>query len=380
MLQWREMWLRALRLLACASAVVSCGGEAEEKCSQFRTDTVGLDVVETTTMQLSEGGSVEALIIADGDLYWYNDSGAIFKLPRGESRPMELRPAPGGFVGDAKRSSSDFAVAIDGFVSDEERLYWGEANRYIGPDSGSVVGLEPPSRLLSIAKTGGPDRVLLQSTDDTLRPVAVDGVRIIVRSSDGYYQLTENASHLEPLRANASLDTSRVVGDRIYWTEPAQDEPQLFRVDFDGAKPEVVTRIEGSDVEVGPDYVLWRQETLQTEPELVLEQNFVMLDEHSGCTRTLPGLGESISFTTALDDDSVYWYSFNALGAVTVTSEGESSAAPVMPLVRVNLGNGALQRLDTPGFNLGPGSQIVGHDAAQLFVSTAQGLVAVEKP
>jgi hypothetical protein len=156
----------------------------------------------------------------------------------------------------------------------------------------------------------------------------------------------------------------------------------LLRVDFDGAKAEVVTHIEGGDFEVGPDYVLWRQESLQTEPKLVLEQNFVMLDERSRCTRVLPGLGESISFTTALDDEYVYWYSFNALGSVADTSEGESatSSEPGMPLVRVNLEDGTLQRLDTPGFSLGPGSQIVGHDAARLYVSTAQGLVAVRKP
>jgi hypothetical protein len=105
--------------------------------------------------------------------------------------------------------------------------------------------------------------------------------------------------------------------------------------------------IEGSVFEVGPDYVLWPQESLRTEPE----------------------------FTTALDDDYVYWYSFNALGAVAITSEGESvtSDAPRTPLVRVNLEDGALQRLDTPGFSLGQESQILGHDAAQLYVSTARG-------
>jgi hypothetical protein len=333
-------------------------------------------------MQLSDEGNIELLLIEDGDLFWYNHSGAILKLPRGESRPIELRPAPGGFVGDPARPSIDFGLAIDGFIGDQERLYWGEANRYTGIDSGSVVGLDPPSRLLSIAKAGGPEQVLLQSTEDTLRPVAVDGKRIIVRSSDGYHQLPESASRLESLMANVSLETSRVIGDKIYWTESDHEEPLLFRVDFDGTTPEVVARIEGSDFEVGPDYVLWRQERLQTEPELILKQNFVMYDEGAGCTRVLPGLGESISFTTALDDEYVYWYSFNALGAVTNSSEGESamSNVPTMPLVRVDRETGALQRLDTPGFKLGPGSQILGHDAAQLYVSTAQGLVAVRKP
>jgi hypothetical protein len=188
-LQWRVMWLRALRILVSASAIASGGGDAEKNCSQFPSGTAELEVVETTTTQLSDGGHIEVLIVGDGDLYWYNDAGAILKLPRGESRPIELRSAPGGFVGDAARLSTDFGVSINGFVSDQERLYWGEANRYTGLDSGSAVGFEPPSRLLSIAKTGGSEEVLLQSTDGTLRPVAVDGDRVIVRSSNGYFQL-----------------------------------------------------------------------------------------------------------------------------------------------------------------------------------------------
>jgi hypothetical protein len=200
------------------------------------------------------------------------------------------------------------------------------------------------------------------------------------------------ASQLEPLPANPAVDGSRVVGNQIYWAEPEPENPRLLRAKFDQAEPEVVARIEGSDFDVGPGYVLWRQERLQTEPELVLVQNFVLLDEAAGCARALPSLGESLSFNTALDDDHVYWYSFNALGDVSystppATAGGDSAESPStptttppMPLVRVSLKTGALERLQTPGFSLPLGSQIVGQDADQIYVSTSQALIAVRKP
>jgi hypothetical protein len=377
------MWLRPTRILILVQCALACGADSEATCPPFPSrEQAVLSVVETTATQLTRQGPVEVLLVEQGALYWYDERGAILKLVQGESQPVELRSAPGGFVGDLERASMDFGLTIDGFTSDTEHLYWGESSRYTGPDAGFVSGFSPPGRLLSIPKSGGQERLLLESPDRTLQPVVVETSRVIVRSSDGFHQLARDASQLEPIQAQPPVEASRVIGSQIYWTEPDGENSRLLRVGFDQVEPILVARIEGSDFEVGPGYVLWRQEQLQTEPRLVLEQNFVLLEHAEACTRSLPGLAESISFTTALDDQYVYWYSFNALGSVTDTSEGETPAtlAPDMPLVRVSLKTGALQQLNTPGFTLSPGSQIVGHDAERVYVSTQQGLTAIQKP
>lgn len=378
-----RMRRHVLRTLYLAPLAIACGADSDGTCQDVSAGTQEPVELAATAVQLTAQGNIQQLLVDEGDLYWYDESGAILKLPRGESRVQVLRPGPGGFTGDLERSSVEYGRTIHGFTSDAETLYWGEANRYTGVDAGAVVGVEPPGRLVSIPKNGGNEQVLLESPDRTWRPVASEGSRILLRSDNGYSELdTAIGGPAEELSFKGSLESSRVVGRRVYWTEPDQDPPNLFRANLNGGEPELVTPIEGNDFEIGPGYVLWRQESLQTEPELVLRQNFVMLDEAAGCTRALPDLGESISFTTALDDSHAYWYSFNALGAVTAATGPETapSPSPDWPLIRVNLGTGLLERLDTPGLTLGYGSQIVGHDAGRLYVSTGIGLFAVDKP
>jgi hypothetical protein len=376
-------WLQLLRAPLFTLSLAACAADGNGSCLAFPSEAQpNSSAVATTTLQMTDRGPVELLLVDAGDLYWYDEKGSILKLPRGEPRPLELRAAPGGFVGDSQRASRDSGLSIDGFTSDAEHLYWAEASRYTGPDSGFVVGFSPPSRLLAVAKNGGQAQVLLESMDRTLRPVAVESGRIIVLSNDGFYELARDASQLVPIRANPPVEGSQVVGNQIYWTESGLEEPRLLRARFDQAQPDVVADIEGSDFEVGPGYVLWRQERLRTEPELVLEQNFVLLDESTGCVQALPGSGESISFSTALDDEYIYWYSFNALGSVTDSSAAGLAPTPIpeMPLIRTSLRTGALERLQTPGFSLSLGDQIVGQDSEQLYVSTSQGLTAIRKP
>jgi len=155
--------LGALVLLASTTA---CG---EETCSPFPSGVQRPATVETSAALLTDGGPVDVLLVDDGDLYWYDASGAILKLPRGGSVPLELRPAQRAFVGDSARAAMDFGLTIDGFTSDAEHLYWGEASVFTGVDAGFVVGFAPPGRLLSIDKNGGEQRVLLESAERTLR-------------------------------------------------------------------------------------------------------------------------------------------------------------------------------------------------------------------
>lgn len=377
------MGRHTLRMLYLAPLAIACGADSKAICPEVVAGTQEAIVLEATAEQLTAQGNIELLIVDEGDLYWYDDSGAILKLPRGASRVQVLRAAPGGFVGDTARRSEEYGLTINGFISDADHLYWGEASRYTGLGAGSVEGVEPPGRLLSIPKNGGSEQVLLDSAVQTWRPVGGEASRIILRSEGGYFQFDTAVGGLpKALPFDGELDTSRVVGRMLYWTELGQDRQTLFRTGLDEGEPERVAQIEGSDFEVGSGYILWRQESLQTEPELVLRQNLVMLDEATGCERALPDLGESISFTMAVDGNHAYWYSFNAIGGEPASTVGEAPAepSPAWPLIRVNLTTGLLERLDVPELSLDYGSQIVGQDSGRVYISTSIGLFAVNKP
>jgi hypothetical protein len=128
--------------------------------------------------------------------------------------------------------------------------------------------------------------------------------------------------------------------------------------------------MERNEIDVGPGYVLSRRERF-VEPNLSRQvtQNFVLHDVAEGSERELPGLGETISLTTALDAQHVYWLSY----------PGEIGN-PLLRLVRVDLASGALTVLSTPHHALDPDARIVGQELDTVYVQGGNELLAIDKP
>jgi hypothetical protein len=232
---------------------------------------------------------------------------------------------------------------------------------------------------MSMPKAGGTPVALLELPRDTVAPVGVGAERLIVSvpARDGSFsELAKGGGQLSELAPGVPAE-GKLVGGRFYWLETADNgETRLHRAQLDGSSSAVLARIDGTEFEVGPSYVLWKREHLVTSPRLLLEQNFVMLDEGAGCIRTLPGVGESISFQVALDGTHAYWHSYNAVGAVS----SEGPLPPPMPLYRVNVQSGAIQHIETPGFEAAFPSAIAAQDAERIYVAGPSALFAVEKP
>jgi hypothetical protein len=371
--------------------MLACGGDANENCPAFSSGTQTPIEVETAVTRLPGGANIPALIVDDSALYWYDETTAIWRLPRGATQPVELRPAPMQPVTSDTQPSSELMIFVNGFASDADFLYWGLAYRYVGFDAGFVSGFSPPGALLTISKSGLSPTTLAEFPDRTIAPLAAAEGRVIVRMDGpaaGIYSFEVAGARLQPLPSSAPTETTRVIDGSLYWTEQVQANPRLMRASVDDTEPEVVANLENGDFEVGPGYVLWRQERTHIEPELVLEQNFVKQDEATGCIQPLPGTGETISFTTALDAQHVYWHSYNGLGSISNPTPADGEAQPnaprprlpIQPMIRVNLQTGTLQRLRTPGFAAELGDQIVGQDSEHVYVTTNSGLVAVKKP
>ena len=387
MLGWLNMLQRALRstiecagrtvLLGCALALV-CACAQADSCPAISSRTVEPAVVETSAEVLSSTPGIAQLLVSDGALYWH-DGAAISSLLPGQAQASVLYALAQETAAAAAPFGSE-QRAITGLLADADHLYWSEGSYYTG---GFVLGYSPPGRLLSMPKAGGPVQVLLDLPDRAVTPVAIDDASVIVQTSGaapGYYRFSKLDQALAPLVTPALYETSRVIGDKVYWTEPGVDNPQLFRSSIEATERESIARIESGDYDVGPGYVLWRHDRLLTEPELLLEQNFVIWRADSGCVQALPGSGESISYATARDGRYVYWHSFNALGSVSQSSEGVATPLPEMPLERLDLNNGRLERLEASGFRFIVGDQILGLDGDRLFVATQAGLVAVRTP
>jgi len=391
-LGWPDMAQQALRsrlerarrtLLLGGAVLLACACAEADSCPAISPGTVQPAVVETSAELLTSTPGIVQLVVSGGGLYWHNGF-SIWALLPGQAPASVLYALP--LEAAAAGSFDSEFRTITGLFADADHLYWGESTAYAG---GFVGGYSPPGRLLSMPQAGGAVQVLLELSDRAVTPVAVDDTSVIVQLSGaaGYHRFIKLDETLAPLVTPAVYETSRVVGDEIYWTEPGVEHPQLFRANIGATQPERIARIESSEYDVGPGYVLWRHERVLREPELLLDQNFMVWRADSGCVQALPGAGESISYATARDDRSVYWHSFNALGSVSLyipaegasPSEGMASPLPEMPLLRLDLNTGRIERLESDGFPFVPGAQILGMDAERLFVSTQAGLVAVRR-
>jgi hypothetical protein len=222
-------------LLGCAFVVMCACAEADS-CPAISSRTVEPAGVETSAELLASTPGIVQLVVSDGGLYWH-DGASISALPPGQASVLyalaqaaAAMPAP--FAGEFR--------TITGLLEDADHLYWGESTAYTG---GFVVDYSPPGRLLSMPKTGGPVQVLLELADRAVIPVAVDDARVIVQLSGvaaGYHSFSKLDQTLAPLVTPALYETSRVVGDEIYWTDQGEDSPQLFRSRIDGTERESI--------------------------------------------------------------------------------------------------------------------------------------------
>lgn len=274
-------------------------------------------------------------------------------------------------------------VYVKAMYADDNTLYWSEG-RALPPttvDPGMGPPWLPPGLLYSVPKQGGEVELLHQDDSHIYDPVGTLDERLVLQRDDSVlFTIAKDGTGLKQLGWGEQTFNLSVIDDQVYWLQSTPSGEigeyfELWRSDFDRVSPVLVARIEGSNFLSRDGRILWIQERMHTDP-LVLDQNFVMFDEATGCTSTLPGLGETISSDSVMGDRHVYWYSFNGL-------EGISPGDPPieMPLVRVDLNTGALEQIVTPGFTAVLGDNIVGQTIDTLYIITGNGqLVAIEKP
>jgi len=366
---------RGLALLSVASAFggVACAGDSTSgRWGELTSVDARVDVfVSDAEVAGTFTPLVDSFIADDSSVYWYDGRGAVFARRAGDAEVAQLRPPlarpPGEYF-------LEFAI---GMADDEERLFVGQAFLQTNVvDHFPVPEFVPPGRLVVIPKNGDPPTVVVELDDATITPVASDAARVIVfveGANGGYYQLLRSSLELERLPLEAPFYSSYRDGDALYWSN-GYSPYSLYRSRFDDPEPTVVATPERGEIDVGPGYALTRQERL-VEPDFRVEQNFVLHDIATGDERPLPGMGEPLSFETALDARHAYWFSHGGgrPGDLVPTE-------PRVQLVRVDIESGALTLLNTPGFQIDSGAHLVGQTADRLFVATAGQILSIEKP
>ncbi len=358
---------------AACGLLVACGNAPEDLAHCPIAPTSGEPVVvesaATELLRWPSAASQPTLALVDESaIFWYEDNGAIWRFVKGGAAPELLRAAP------------QPPVWLRGFVADADRIYWGEAELIAGFEPTPV----PPGRLWSADKTNFDASLLLEVADAVVIPAGVADANVYAQreSFDGAFFSVAVAGGATSEVPSIPV-SARLFGDRFYWVEPGADEEggRLWRARSSDLTPRSLGPIEGSEIDVGPEHVLWHRDRYDNGPPQVLYQSFVLIDERRGCTANMPAAGESISFATAVDAEHVYWHSFNKLGSVTEYADGRPSPAlPDFPLYRMHLDTGRIQRIDTPGFSSPAHSFVVGQDAENIYVTTPEALIAIRKP
>lgn len=363
---------RAAFLLVASAPGWACAGDSgSDAWGELTSVEVEVDVVVSEAEVAGEfAPPAESFIADDSAIYWYDSRGAVFALRAEDPDVVQLRPPL------ARPAGEYFLEFSIGMAEDDERLFVGQAFLQTGVTDFVPLTFEPPGRLVVIPKDGSPATVVVELEDATIKPIASDATRVIViveGANGGFYQLIRSSLELERLPVRAPLNASYSGGDTLYWTN-GFDPFELFRARFDEAAPERVGDMERTEIDVGPGYALTRQERL-VEPDYFVAQNFVLHDAATGAERPLPGLGETISLETALDERHAYWFSYGGEGPGRLPS-----ADPQFRLVRVDIESGALTQLNTPGLQFNPSVRMVGQTADRLYLHNGGQIVAVEKP
>jgi hypothetical protein len=330
-------------------------------CPSFAAGVLTPTPIDSTAAPIPGAANVQAAIVDDTGLYWIDRDGGIYGLPRGARAPEQLSaPPPAPFT-------------LTGFVGDGDNLYWGEG---VPPTLPSEPGPpSPPGRLRSVSKAGGVTVTVAESDTRVFAPLGVRDGQVIVEVQTGDVGIFGVPSAGgEPVRLFDEVPTAgrRMRGDDLYYLDPGEN-PALRRIPLAGGAPELVTRVEGTDFELGPGVVLWKESETRFDP-LVQVESLVLLEEATGCVRALPSLGETIS-VAGLDADHVYWKSYNGLG-----SSSPGDVPEPLPFVRVNLRTGAFERLVTAGFDATIFTDYLTEDESALYFRVDGGIVAVQKP
>lgn len=319
-------------------------------------------VIETSATPIPGAANVALAIADDTGLYWIDRAGVVYGYRRGTAAPEPLSAPP----------LTPFVVT--GLVGDANAIYWGEAAQPDGLPT-EPGPPSPPARLSSVSKAGGSSVILAQSDTRVFAPLGVHDARVIaeVQAGDvGLFAVPTLGGDPVRLRDTPAPGGLALRRDAIYYVEGGEP-PTLFRAPLDGSPAQPVTRIEGTEFALGPATILWKKSQTILDP-LTLVESLVMLDEATGCVIDLPSLGDTISIV-GLDADHVYWKSYNGLDGF---SPGDVPAA--LPLVRVNLHTGYMERLSTPGFDATIVTDYLTEDESALYFRVDGGIVAVQKP
>jgi hypothetical protein len=341
-------------------------------CPTFPSLVSAPTALETTSKVLAPA-EVALAVADDSGLYWLDRQAGVFGLPRGETSPKKLNadatnPA---MPGENK--------ALLGLISDDDKVYWAEAAPLTPPAEPGPPS--PPGRLHAVAKAGGPDLVLVELPNDVLYPLAIDGGRVIAwlaGEQSGLVAVSTLDGEIQRLAAQVPSGPPRLFDGAAYWLE--SETSTVFRVSLEGGKPQPIVTLKTDDYasgffRPGPGFVLWQRQKVVLEP-LTMVQNFMMFDEATGCVKTLPGLGQTISSEVPVSPPYVYWKTFNGLDSFS-----PEDPPTVTPLVRIDLQTGDIERVVTPGFELTLVDDFVAQDESNLYVHTNSGnLVSIEKP
>lgn len=358
--------------VASAPAWMACAGDsASDEWGALTSVDAEVEVVVSEAEVAGEFvPPAESFLADDSAVYWYDSGGAVFARRAADPEVVQLRPPL------ARPAGEYFLEFPIGMADDEERLFVGQAFLQTGGVDLFPIIFEPPGRLVVIPKDGSPPTVVVELEDATIKPIASDATRVIVivqGANGGFYQLIRSSLQLERLPVRAPLDASYSGGDTLYWSS-AFEPFELFRSRFDDAAPARVGDIERTEIDVGPGYALTRQER-RVEPDYIVAQNFVVHDAATGRERALPGMGETISFETALDARHAYWFSYGGEGPGRLPP-----TEPLLRLVRVDVESGALTLLNTPGVRLAPSARMIGQHADRLYLDNAGQILAIQKP
>jgi hypothetical protein len=332
------------------------------------------------------GSLARALLPDAGDVFWYDAHASLFVERQGDGRVVELRHGE-------PPTETQYEVGL-GLAANGERLFVGYALRWSNAIDYWSLEYSPPGRLLSISKQDGQSEVLLELPNTWMAPITADDERVIVFAASDDGEISQSLGFYEvPLAAPALIrlplarpsSTARdsfellepsvvftgghLADDEVYWMGGTYP-PALLRSGFDDAEPEVVMQ--------GPaDYFFSvGAGRIMTTEDVVLPgyyyggKDFVVRDDAS-CRSVLGPRGYSV-LGAALDERFAYWSRSSAAGREWASGDVE--------LRRIDLENGAVARLNTPGFTPPGDIYIVGADDTRLFVRSGDTLISLRKP
>jgi hypothetical protein len=310
------------------------------------TLTVDVDVVAEGQARLGSAawvGRVPSLVADGSGLYWYDVEGNVFARRRGESGVVRLLAGVGSTSGSMTLGGG--TPVVMSLTAGADHLYVAEAHVTHTSDS---TDADPPTRLLSIPKDGGPPSVLLESESEVLVAIAVDGDRLLV----GGYGVDAMLPRYQVSLANPALEELSPEAARESVAGAAEGQLSLWQS----------RRRYTYEFWVCPGYFLARYFGASIDV-------LFFLDAESGRERTFTLLGSHVP-SLVCDQQHVYFYS----------SGGFADIVDEQQLVRVDVQSGQLARLISPDLNLQSNFSVLAEDAESVYVNNGDAILAIRKP